>query len=37
MITCACTFTMIRPRADQTSATTDVMVGTMYGADIGAM
>ena len=37
MITCACTFTMIRPRADLPAATTDVMVGTMYGADIGAM
>jgi len=37
MITCACTFTMIRPRADLTSATADVMVGTMHRADIGAM
>jgi hypothetical protein len=37
MITCACTFTMMRPRADLTSATVDVMVGTMPGADIGAM
>ncbi len=37
MITCACTFTMIRPLPDLTSATTDVMVGTMYGADIRAM
>ncbi len=37
MITCACTFTMIRPRADLTSATVDVMAGILYGADIGAM
>jgi hypothetical protein len=37
MITRACTIAIMRPRADETSATADVMVGTMHGADIGAM
>ena len=37
MITCAATATMIRTRADTPSAAADVMVGTMRGADIGAM
>ena len=29
--------TMTVPPADTTSATADVMVGTIHGADIGAM
>jgi hypothetical protein len=37
MITCAATATTIRTRADMPSATADVMVATMCGADIGAM
>ena len=37
MIASAFTCTMIRTRADQPSATVVVMVGTMHGADIGAM
>jgi hypothetical protein len=36
MIICA-TATPTVQRADLTSATFDVMVGTTYGADIGAM
>jgi hypothetical protein len=36
MIICA-TATLTVPRADLTSAAFDVMVGTTYGADIGAM
>ena len=37
MIASASTFTMIRTRADQPSATAVVMADTMHGADIGAM
>jgi hypothetical protein len=36
MIICA-TLTMTVSRADLTSVAFDVMVGTKYGADIGAM
>ena len=37
MITRACTLTTTCARADQPSAMAAVMVGTMHGADIGAM
>ena len=36
MITCAAS-TMFRTRVDVPSTAVDVMVGTTYGADIGAM
>ena len=37
MITCATTITTMIAIADLPSATVEVMVGTMHGADIGAM